>query len=107
MLRKSPTLAKNARMGHPTSKKLQRQRAPRAGNYKSTAGILASGAKAPRARATLFVAAKAATYKAGSYKARSYKQKPIEVRAEIRLYIFLYGNVMFGHGEGGYHIGCV
>jgi hypothetical protein len=102
MLRKSPTLAKNARMGHPTSKKLQRQRAPRAGNYKSTAGILASGAKAPRARTTLFVAAKA-----GSYKARSYKQKPIKVRAEIRLDIFLYGNVMFGHGEGGYHIGCV
>jgi CTP-dependent riboflavin kinase len=47
------------------------------------------------------------TYKAGSYKARSYKQEPIKVRAEKRLDIFLYGNVMSGHGEGGYHIGCV
>jgi hypothetical protein len=44
-------------------------------------GILASGAKAPRARATLFVAAKAATCKTMTYEAGSYKQKPTKLRA--------------------------
>jgi CTP-dependent riboflavin kinase len=96
-------------MGHPTSKakKLRRQRAPRAGNYKSTARDSGfRGLKAPR-RSAAVVAAKAATYKAMTYKAGSYKQKPIKVRAAKRLDIFLYGNVMSGHGEGGYYIGCV
>jgi hypothetical protein len=39
MLRKSPTLAKSARMGHPTSKakRLQRQEVPQAPNYKAAA----------------------------------------------------------------------
>jgi hypothetical protein len=53
--------------------------------------------KKPNERDDVDVAAKAATY----------KHNPIKLRAEKRLDIFLYGNVMLGHGEGGYNIGCV
>jgi hypothetical protein len=75
--------------------------------------LLASGAKA-REPCSSDVAAKAATYKSAAHKSspmvaewrRSVKQRG-EARGKKGLDIFLYGNVMFGHGEGGNHIGCV
>jgi hypothetical protein len=81
MFRKSPTLAKSARMGHPTSKAKSNSKAKmvRAANYKCAAML--------------------AEWNAVSQTAGNGEGKKV-------LDIFLYGNVMLGHGEGGDHIGC-
>jgi len=81
MLRKGPTLAKSARMEHPTSKAktLQSQRVLQAATHKTAA----NGSGVDEVSQT----------------AVGGKKKGLD--------IFLYGNVMLGHGEGGYYIGCV
>ncbi len=77
MLRKSPTVAKGARMGHPTS------------------------------RATSKCAAMVADWRRSVKRWGRAPEPDGVASREKSLDIFLYGHVMLGHGKGGHYIRCV